>query len=315
MKFILILSILFSLSVFAEDDILVKRYSFNGETFEYKTPSNFQFITTLPHNAGSFLKNSFTGTEANLKAWAAIILSSALLIHYDQEVTDNVQKLGRKLGIGNDENTKATLRIGGSAMLRAPSDVGSFIYFLGDGWITLGLASGFLTNGYVTKDQRAQNVAQELLQGALLTGLTTQILKRSTGRESPIKSSAPGGKWRFFPSFKTFQGNISKYDAFPSGHLAMTMTTFMIISENYAEYHWIKPVGYTVISLLSFQMVNNSVHWAGDYPLALGIGYVIGKTIVDSARTKVDDPNASKVSFAPLISPDGKLGLQSSLSF
>jgi len=129
LKLILLFTILFSLSVSAEENTLVKRYQFNGETFEYKTPSNFQFITTLPHNAGAFLKNSFTGTDENLKAWSAIILSTALLIHYDQQVTDNVQRLGRKLGLGNGENTKATLRIGGSAMLRAPSDVGSFLYF------------------------------------------------------------------------------------------------------------------------------------------------------------------------------------------
>ncbi|RPJ73597.1 MAG: hypothetical protein EHM20_11975 [Alphaproteobacteria bacterium] len=94
------------------------------------------------------------------------------------------------------------------------------------------------------------------------------------------------------------------------------MTTFMILSENYAEYTWIKPVGYTLMGLLSFEMINNSVHWAGDYPLALGIGYMIGKTIVENGRKKINNENDSQnFSLTPTLSPDGKIGLNGSISF
>jgi membrane-associated PAP2 superfamily phosphatase len=293
-----------------------KIYQMKGEQYSYTYPSTFQFATTLPSNYWSFLKNSFSFSDDNLIGWAAIIGSSAILIHYDQKITNNVQKFGRKVGIGNQENTVGTLRIGGSALLRRPSDLGSALYFTGDGWITLGLAGGFLTNGLITKDERTMTVTHELIQGLLLAGLTTQIIKRTTGRESPIKSSAPGGVWKFFRSTSTFQGNISKYDAFPSGHLATTMTTFMIISENYPEYTWIKPVGYTVMSLLSFQMINNSVHWAGDYPLALGIGYVLGKTIVSNGRKKVDGKkDDTEVTIYPSIAPNGGICLNTDINF
>jgi len=192
------------------------------------------------------------------------------------------------------------------------------MYFIGDGWVTLGFTSAFMGTGLATSDQRALTVGHELLQGLLLTGATTQLIKRSTGRESPNKSSTPGGVWRFFPPLSVYQNNISKHDAFPSGHLATTMTTFTILSENYAEYGWIKPVGITLMGLLSFQMVNNSVHWAGDYPLALGIGYVLGKTIVENGRKKINDENKNetqKISVIPFLTPDGKMGLNGSLSF
>lgn len=285
--------------------------------YEYLKPTPFMFASTMPHNYYSFLKNSFSFDSENLKGWAAIILSSAVLIAYDQEITNEVQRFGRKVGLGNAENTKATLRVGGSALLRRPSDLGSLFYFLGDGWVTLGLTGGFLTAGLYTQDNRTLTVAHELFQGLLLTGVTTQILKRSTGRESPIKSSAPGGVWRFFPKTSTFQGNISKYDAFPSGHLATTITTITILSENYSEYKWISPVGYTLASLLAFQMVNNSVHWAGDYPLAIGIGHILGKTIVENGRKKVGekDEAVKVVNFTPFISPRGMIGLNTELEF
>ncbi|MFT4024618.1 MAG: hypothetical protein QM664_12640, partial [Flavihumibacter sp.] len=33
------------------------------------------------------------------------------------------------------------------------------------------------------------------------------------------------------------------------------------------------------VGALSFQMVQSEVHWVSDYPLALFMGYLIGKTI------------------------------------
>ncbi len=45
------------------------------------------------------------------------------------------------------------------------------------------------------------------------------------------------------------------------------------------------------MTLLSFQMINNGVHWMSDYPLALGIGYLFGKLIVDAGREKVKTDN------------------------
>jgi hypothetical protein len=303
-------------NIVSAEEVSKKIYEFKNDKYEYSNPSTFQFGSTMPSNYWSFLKNSFSFSDDNLKGWGAIILSSALLINYDQTITNNIQKFGRKIGIGNSENTVATLRVGGSALLRRPSDIGSAMYFIGDGWITIGLTGGFFTAGMMSHDERTLTVAHELLQGLLLTGITTQVLKRTTGRESPIKSSEPGGKWRPFPTTKEFQSNISKYDAFPSGHLATTMTTFMILSENYPEYTWIKPVGYTLMTMLSFQMVNNSVHWAGDYPLALGIGYMLGKTIVENGRRKVDGSiSKNEISILPFIGAQGQLGINGNIYF
>jgi hypothetical protein len=67
----------------------------------------------------------------------------------------------------------------------------------------------------------------------------------------------------------------------------MTATAALyVIMGNYPEKKWIKPVGYTLLGALSFQMVQSSVHWASDYPVALVMGYIIGKNIVKNKVIK-----------------------------
>ncbi len=316
MKYIIILLSIFFNTVFSHEiskDIPEQKnysqiYHLNDIDYKYTRPTAFEFATTLPQNTWRFLDSSFS--KKYLNAWGAIALSTGVMIVYDQKITNQVQRFGRFLGLGNKENTVATLRVGGSPLLRRPSDVGSAMYFIGDGWVTIGFMGGFFANGLITESSRNLQVSSQLFQGLLMTGLTTQLIKRTTGRQSPIKSDKPGGRWRFFPPTSKYQNNISAYDAFPSGHLATTMTTFMILSENFPEYRFIKPVGITAMTLLGFQMVNNSVHWASDYPLALGIGYMIGKTIVENGREKVESsPNETHSYFAPLLDTSGKYGL------
>jgi hypothetical protein len=313
-KIIIFALVLFNSAFSAENMSNSRLYHLEGVDYKYTKPGVFEFATTLPKNTWRFLDSSFS--TQYLEAWGAIALSTGVMIIYDQQITNQTQRFGRFLKIGNKENTKATLNVGGSSLLRRPSDLGSAMYFMGDGWVTLALTSGFLANGLIKDSPRSLQVSSQLFQGLLITGLTTQIIKRSTGRESPVRASKPGGRWRFFPSTSKFQGAISAYDAFPSGHLATTMTSFMILSENFPEYTWIKPVGITILSLLGFQMVNNSVHWASDYPLALGIGYMIGKTIVENGRQKIDDSTQQTHSFfAPLLEEGGKYGLAWNLSY
>ena len=63
--------------------------------------------------------------------------------------------------------------------------------------------------------------------------------------------------------------------------------TLTVISENYPEYKFIKPLGITLCSLLGYQMMNNGVHWVSDYPLGIAIGYSLGKLAVNRGRTVV----------------------------
>jgi hypothetical protein len=64
------------------------------------------------------------------------------------------------------------------------------------------------------------------------------------------------------------------------------IATVSVLSMNYPEKKWIKPVGYAVAALSSFAMMNTEVHWAGDYPLAIAIGYITAKIAVDRHKLK-----------------------------
>ena len=87
-----------------------------------------------------------------------------------------------------------------------------------------------------------------------------------------------------FPNQFAYAKNVPNYDAFPSGHLATAMATFTVISENYPEYRFIKPLGYTLLTALSFAMLNNGVHWISDYPLSLAMGYAFAKISIAHDR-------------------------------
>ena len=138
----------------------------------------------------------------------------------------------------------------------------------------------------------------------------TQTLKHVSGRQTPSEATAPGGRWRPMPSLGDYSKNVPAYDAFPSGHLATAMATVTVVALNYPEKRWIKPVGYGLMSVLAFQMVNNGVHWASDYPLALAIGGTVGRIAVESGRTVLTGANAADTRrVEPVLAP-GRVGAQ-----
>lgn len=107
---------------------------------------------------------------------------------------------------------------------------------------------------------------------------------------------------------------MNKYDAFPSGHLSTAMVAVTVISSNYPEYTFMKPLGYTLMSALTFQMVNNGGHWYSDYPLAIAMGWMFGKIAVDRGRVKAANSASAPVFFGPTLT-DGIMGLRLTIPF
>lgn len=283
----------------------------SGRSLEYSKPDFWKDIGSIPSDLGTFTKNSFS--KKNLPWLGAITASTLILIEYDQKIYNNTRRAGKKLSISADDKTKTFLKIKGVSVFRGPTDLGSAIYFLGDGWVPLGLCAGMLGYGWAADDWRAAHTGAQLTEGLLATGITTQVLKRISGRETPRAASAPRGVWRLFPSFSDFQGHRTRYDAFPSGHLATGVMAVTVLAENYPEKKLIKPVGYGLMGALAFQMVNNGVHWASDYPLGIAIGYGIGKTI--AGRGKKVSGEAPKLTLLPAVMPGGSYGLAAGYRF
>ena len=102
-----------------------------------------QVFTETP---GTFLNAFHLGTENDSAAkWLAVAATTAPLLIYDEDIYLATAKVGRQWGLSNRDELKPYGRIYGDVVLMwGPSDVSSSLYFLGDGWIHLGLASGLL---------------------------------------------------------------------------------------------------------------------------------------------------------------------------
>lgn len=144
------------------------------------------------------------------------------------------------------------------------------------------LSGVFYGIGKIGKDDyRALNTSNELVEALFSVGVVDQTIKRISGRESPNQATKTNGAWNPFPSFSAFQSNTPKYDAMPSGHMATYIATVTIIATNYPDLKWVKPVGYSIGTILAFNMVSGKVHWTSDYPVAILMGYVMGKNIAN----------------------------------
>ena len=275
--------------------------------FYYKKPSNFQFLRSMPQDYKDYYK--LTVNKKYIPEFLLVTLSTGLLIAVDGELILEAKKIGSNLGLSSDDKTKTFFSIF-DLPIRFPTDLGSSLYFIGDGWTHLGLSTGFYMYGKFLDDNRALQTASQIAEGMATAGLLTQIIKHITGRVSPYRSEdGHSDRWTLFPNQIEYHNNVSSYDAFPSGHMAVCMATVTVIAENYSEYKFIWPLGYTAMTLLGFQMMNNGVHWISDYPLALAMGYQLGKIAVKNGRIKINGNAESNLTISPYISAYNSLGL------
>ena len=262
----------------------------------YEKPKSFAFVKNVPADVWGIVKSPFQ--KDGWQGFAVVTVSTAILIHYDQALLDGAMHLGRQINLHAETDYKTLINIGaktnGIKIFKVPQNLNSALYTLGEGWIGVAIGGGFWLEGKLRHNNRSLQTASDLMEGFLSTAVVTEAVKHITGRESPFMRTEPGGKWRPFPSLGDYQKNTPFYDGFPSGHLATMMTTVCILADDYPEKKWIKPLGYTLIGLTGFAMMNTEVHWAGDYPLALAIGWLNGKIITGrhNHQKHVFDPQA-----------------------
>jgi hypothetical protein len=253
--------------------------------YSYTKPKFFDIFKYIPRDLAEFGK--FTIQKENL-LWTGLALGTTVaIIPFDQKLTDNASKLGEPIGWDKDHSYSKVFNL----LRIIPNDINSAVYYIGNGGTTMLLSGTFYAIGKISNDYRALNTSNELIEVLLSVGVVTQTIKRITGRQSPsaaIRDGNPGGHWTPFPSFSAYQSKTPDYDAMPSGHVATFMATLTVIATNYPEIKWIKPVGYSLLGLMTFEMVSSKVHWVSDYPLALLIGYAIGKNAANRRITKVE---------------------------
>ena len=262
----------------------------------YKKPKPFTFLTSLPNDLKEYSQIVFK--KSYIKEFSGLALITGILIYFDEDLVKKSRFMHDDLGISYTDKMQVLVEPFNQP-IRVPSDLGSTLYFIGDGWTHLGLSISFYTAGKIKNDNRALQTSSQILQGMFSAGFISQVLKHITGRVSPFKSidfesysseefyngnTDVHDRWEPFPNQITYHKYVSSYDAYPSGHMAVFMSTLTVIAENYPEYKFIRPTGYILMTLLGLQMMNNGVHWASDYPISIAMGYYLGKIAVNNGR-------------------------------
>ncbi len=180
--------------------------------------------------------------------------------------------------------------------------------YAGDGRVHFAVAAAFGIAGFVMDDDRALRTASQTVEALLVTGMTVQVMKRMTGRESPQAAIRGGGSWHWFPSVLEYGHHQARYYAFPSGHIATTMSTVTVIAANYPEAPWIRPLGFGIAGLLGASLVGVNYHWYSDLPLGIALGYTFGSIVSchdghDSGAT--GGPFGNALSIVPVTGPAG----------
>lgn len=253
-------------------------------TLIYAKPQKFGFITHVPSDLWQTTKAPFQ--KGSLKGLGLVLGTSALLYWQDERIYGNTLQFSKYIGLNEAAIFDSPVKIAGQRIIKIPQNLNTTLYQLGEGGTTMYIAAGLFIYGKIQSDNRSLQTASDLTESFITMGVATQILKRITGRQTPSYSTKERGEWNFFPSNHDFNNNKPNFDSYPSGHLSTMMATVTVLAKNYPEKKWIKPVGYSLIGLTEFAMVNNGSHWASDYPLAIALGYISGRIITGRHQKK-----------------------------
>ena len=258
-------------------------------------PRWHEFVTNTPSNMFGVISNSFTSENLHVLGYIST-LTTALVI------TDPQTHSAVKTFFRNNKSLK---------------NFGKYAVYMGDAKVEFGIGGLFALYGGVFGDNLALRTGLQCTEAVISNGIMVQLLKRITGRESPLKASSGSGIWQFFPNVTKYQKNQPQYYSFPSGHLSTAMAAVTVISENYPESNYIKPVGYSLMGILGVGLVAKDMHWFSGFPLACGLGYEFGKIITArniSVQESKETYNNLNVSFMPVFLTKGG-GIDMLMSF
>ena len=286
----------------------------------YFRPKAFQFAKNVPLDIYQLGKTTFS--KKNLPTLGAILAGTVALVLVDQQITDAAQQFGRYIHLDASHKFQR-IEVFKVPVMDIPGNLNAAFYFMGEGWPSILIAGSFYSYGLMANDYRALQTTSQLTEMFFTLAITTQFIKRISGRQSPFRAmetaeGVPGGDWSPFISPRKYQQDVSNHDAFPSGHMATVMATITILAGNYPDNKFIKPVGYSVMGLLGFAMLNNGVHWISDYPLAIAIGYTCGKIALSRGRQiipKIGKNHGSSSALMPACLGEGSVGLSYRATF
>jgi len=251
-----------------------------------------QMLTNIPSDYDKLIRNAFS-TEV-LPSYIIFGSITGILLLVDNQGWNFNNTLFRKSPIDHK--------------------ISDFSIKMGDGRYQFLSAALFEVPGLIFNDKTAIRTGSNIVEAVISTGLLVQILKRVTGRQSPLASTETGGDWDPFPSIKQYQKDQPAFYSFPSGHLSTATAVLTVIANNYPNEKWIRSVGYPLLGLLGISLVSEGMHWYSDLPLAVLLGYSLGNIIAPEKKLHTQDNDKSSLTIIPSMTLNG-IQLEASYNF
>jgi len=178
-------------------------------------------------------------------------------------------------------------------------DVSPKVTLLGDGGVNLAITSLFFLEGEIFHDPKAKETASLALQTLVHTAFVVQVGKHIAGRQRPSYAGGEDhwyGPSGFFQRYKK-NGQFSKYDSFPSGHMITAMGLATVIAEQYKGTVWVPVTAYSLATLCGLSRVTEDAHWFSDVVAGAALGWTIARFVVRR--------RASRFQVSPVLQPGG----------
>ncbi len=158
------------------------------------------------------------------------------------------------------------------AFYYSPEAVGGRMY--GELYTPLIIFGGYAGYSLITGDHKARKIGFEIGQACLYAGGIVIAMKTIFGRARPYMNE---GK----TSFHFFSGLFDDdHHSFPSGHTTEAFTMSTVLSLN-AHSTFLKVLAYLPAFFTPFSRAYQGFHWMSDCLFGAGLGYFIGKWVVD----------------------------------
>ena len=226
-----------------------------------KTEKEPRFFKAVLQDQGKILTSPFRMKGKDFLLWGGVVLVTGVLIANDETIYREIKEFQEKNEWVDDISPKVTK--------------------LGLGEWNLGIAGAFYLGGLLFKDKKAKEIARLTLMTFIHTAIVVQIGKHLTGRQEPKWDNGKdhwAGPASFFKRYK--EGEISHYDAFPSGHTITIFGTATVVAEMYKKTIWVPVLSYSLATMCGLSRITEDTHWLSDVFLGAVLGYAIGKYIV-----------------------------------
>jgi membrane-associated phospholipid phosphatase len=235
----------------------------NGNQAEEIT-INRDYLKGYFSDTGSILSSPARWTMGHWTKVSLIAGTTAGLYIYDHEIRDWSQ---RKRSNTSDSISRYAKHFG---------DISYAIPVLGI----------FSLYGHVFEKKQLENTALLCLEAVVISGMFTEVVKRSTHRHRPLGR----GKYDEWDG----PGLSSAHSSFPSGHASSAFAIAAVLSSEFRDNAYIPPAVYGAAALAAVSRINDNYHWSSDVFAGAAIGYFTGKAIAGRKQHK-----AGKYSLLP----------------